>query len=205
MRRVTVVAVAACVALAGCGSGTGGGSGSNNQGNSFRFIGIFQETVEQFAPAADTFPSIDEAVGDTGRSILLATTAFVPTDQNGDGDLDGGFLGFRNELTQQTVNVQGVDVEIFIQGALVNPVVTDFVPVAVSLDHAPVGQDDMSVNVAFAQTIFVSPDVIAFLNANPNILPPKPFNMNVVMRATAISDSGDSFVSNEVTYNIVVE
>jgi hypothetical protein len=50
----------------------------------------------------------------------------------------------------------------------------------------------------------VPPDVIAFLNQNQNLLPPFPFSMNVVMTITAVSDSGDSFDTNEVTYGVQV-
>lgn len=197
MRRVPVV-VAACIALASCG----GGGGSNDQGVSFRALGVFQESVEQFAPAADTFPTVEDAVGDTGRTIVLSTTFAVPNDLNGDGDLDGGFIGVRNDLAFQDVNVQGVRVEIWIPGALFNPVITDFVPMAISLTPPAAAGEESTGNISFAQTLFVSPDVIAFLNQNPGLLPPTPFNMNVVMRVEAISDSGDFFGSNEFTYSV---
>lgn len=201
MRRIGVV-VAACLVVVGCG----GGGGSNDQGVSFRALGVFQESPEQFAPAADTFPTADEAAGDSGRSIELATTQFIPTDINGDGDLDGGFLGFRNDLAFQSLNIQGVHVEIFVAGAVINPVATDFVPLSVTLGPAPGPDDDDDAgNITFAQTIFVSADVMAFLNQNPALLPALPFNMSVVMRGEAISDSGDDFFSNEFTYNVLVQ
>jgi hypothetical protein len=199
MKRVPVVVVA-CLALASCG----GGGGSNDQGVSFRALGVFQESVEQFAPAADTLPTVDDAVGDTGRTINLATTLSVPNDQNGDGDLDGGFIGARNDLAFQNLNVQGVQVEIFIPGAVFNPVVTDFVPISISLTPPSDSPDSGGGNIAFAQTLFVAPDVIAFLNQNPGLLPPRPFQMNVVMHLEAVSDSGDFFDSNEFTYGVGV-
>jgi hypothetical protein len=201
MRRIGVVVAATCLAVAGCG----GGGGSNDQGVSFRALGVFQESPEQFAPAADTFPTADEAVGDTGRSIDFATTQFLPTDTNGDGDLDGGFLGFENLLVNQRLNMQGVQVEIFIPGAVINPVVTDFVPLTTVLGPVPDEDSDDTANIRYSQTLFVSADVMAFLNQNPALLPPLPFNMNVVMRGEAISDSGDFFDSNEITYNVLVQ
>jgi hypothetical protein len=200
MKRMAVVVVTG-IALMGCG----GGGGSNDQGVSFRALGMFQESIEQFAPAADTFPTVENAVGDTGRTITLSETAFLPTDTNGDGDLDGGFIGFRNDLVNQNVNVQGIQVEIFIQGAIINPVVTDFVPIAISLNPAPGEDDEEGANISFAQTLFVSADVIAFLNQNPALLPPKPFNMTVSMVGEGISDSGDFFGSNAFTYNVIVQ
>jgi len=203
MRRSTIMMMVACFALAGCG---GGGGGSNDNGVSLRFSGVFQETQEQVAPAADRFPSPDEAVGDTGTFIVLGETLTVPTDGNKDGDLDGGFLGLENNL-DQSVNVQAVKVEIFIPGAkLNNPVVTDSVPLAISLPAATV--DDLGVRTpskSFSQTVFVQPDVLAFLSDNQTLLPSLPFSMTVVMTITAISDSGDSFDTNEISYPVFVQ
>ena len=201
MRRVRVLMVAAGVALAGCG---GGGGGSNDQGVSFRALGVFQETLEQVAPAADTLPTPEIAVGDTGRGIVLEETAIFPTDVNRDGDLDGGFLGFENLLASQRVNVQGVNVEVVIPGARINPVASDFVPIAITLGPAVVAEGQETTSVAFAQTLFLSSDILAFLNQNPSLLPTTPYNMNVVMTATAVSDSGDTFDANEINYNITV-
>lgn len=202
MRGSRILMMAACFTLAACG---GGGGGSNDNGVALRFSGVFQETQEQVAPAADTFPSVDEAVGDTGSFVILGETQTVPTDRNGDGDLDGGFLGLENNL-DQNVNVQHVTVEIQIPGAkLANPVVTDSVPLAVSMP--PAGVDDQGVRTpskTFAQTVIVAPDVMAFLAQNQNLLPKPPFNMTVVMTITAISDSGDSFDTNEVSYPVTV-
>jgi hypothetical protein len=201
MRKVQVVTMVACLALASCG----GGGGSNDQGVSFRALGVFQEVQEQVAPAADTLPSPDNAPGDSGRGISLAATLTVPNDLNNDGDLDGGFLGARNDLAQQNVNITGVQVEIFIPGAILgNPVLTDFVPMAVSLGPAEVDEGEQATNLAFVQTLYVQPDVMAFLNQNQTLLPPTPFTMNVVMTLEAISDSGDSFDSNEFTYTVSV-
>ena len=194
--------LAACLTLAGCG---GGGGGSNDNGVSLRFSGVFQETQEQFAPAADKFPDAENAVGDTGTFVVLGEDSTVPGDSNGDGDLDGGFLGLENNL-DQSVNVQNVKVEIFIPGAVLdNPVVTDSVPMPISLPPATV--DDQGIRTlskSFAQTVFVQPDVLAFLAGNQTLLPPLPFNMTVVMTITAISDSGDSFDTNEISYNVNV-
>ena len=202
MRRSRFIMMAACIALAGCG---GGGGGSNDQGVAVRFLGVFQETQEQVAPAADRLPDDETAVGDTGRVISLDTVLAIPNDINQDGDLDGGFLGIENDL-DQNINVQGVTVEIFVPGAkLANPISTDFVPMAISLP--PATFDDNGARISpktFAQTLFVPPDVIAFLNQNQNLLPPFPFSMNVVMTITAVSDSGDSFDTNEVTYGVQV-
>jgi len=193
------IIVAACLALVGCGGG-----GSNDNGVSFSFLGVFQEVQEQVAPAADTLPTLDNHPGDTGRTVDLAQIEEIPNDVNLDGDLDGGFLGMQNNLEAEGINVEGVRVEIVIPGATINPVATDFVSLSIHLGKAKVAEGETSSNVAFAQTVFVAPDVIAFLNQNPNLLPPKPFTMNIVMRLTGTSDSGDSFDSNEVTYSVNV-
>jgi len=194
--------LAACLTLAGCG---GGGGGSNDNGVALRFSGVFQETQEQVAPAADKFPDAENAVGDTGGTVVLGVSTTVPGDGNRDGDLDGGFLGLENNM-DQSVNVQHVTVEIFIPGArLNNPVVTDSVPLPISL--APASVDDQGVRTpsrSFSQTVFVRNDVLAFLSQNQNLLPVLPFDMTVVMTITAISDSGDSFDTNEISFPVRV-
>jgi len=197
---------AACMALAGCGGGGGsGGGGSNDNGVSFRALGIFQEIQEQVAPASDTLPTIDDHPGDTGRIISLSSTIAIPNDVNRDGDADGGFIGAQNNLAFESINVEGAQVEIVIPGAVINPVLTDFVPMAITLGPAVVPEGETKTNIAFAQTFFVQPDVFAFLNQNPSLLPLTPFTMNVVMHLKATSDSGDEFTSNEITYSVTVE
>jgi hypothetical protein len=197
-----MLVVAACLALAGCG----GGSGSNNdQGVAVRFLGVFQETQEQVAPAADRLPDAENAVGDTGRIISLSSVLAIPNDVNNDGDLDGGFLGIANNL-DFSVNVQFVDVEIFIPGAkLANPVSTDRVALSITLPPATVDEQGVRTEAkTFAQTVFVPPDVIAFLNQNRSLLPQFPFSMNIRMTITAIGDTGDDFETNQVTYTVQV-
>jgi hypothetical protein len=203
MRRSRVLMVVACFALASCGSG--GGTGSNDNGVALRFSGVFQETQEQVAPAADRFPDADNAVGDTGTFIILGETQTVPSDRNGDGDLDGGFLGLENNL-DQSVNVETVHVRIFIPGAKIQPnPIPDAVPLPISL--APASVDDQGVRTptkSFSQTVFVGPDVLAFLASNQTLLPSLPFDMTVVMTITGRSDSGDTFETNEIKYSVTV-
>jgi len=200
---VTTCLAALCLALAGCGGG--GGSGSNDNGVSFSFLGIFQEVQEQVSPAADTLPTIDNHPGDTGRVVDLSQIPDgIPNDVNGDGDADGGFIGMENHLDVQSINVEAVEVKIVIAGAVINPVATDTVPMSIRLGPALVPADQQATNEAFAQTLFVQPQIIAFLNQNPNLLPPKPFIMNVVMMLRGTSDSGDHFESNEFTYGVTV-
>jgi len=198
----TTCLAAVCLAVAGCGGG--GGSGSNDNGVSFSFLGVFQEVTENFAPAADVLPTVDNHPGDTGRTVDLSQIDAIPNDVNGDGDADGGFLGMRNNLDVQSMNVVGVEVKIVIPGAVINPVTTDFVDIGIRLGPAQVAIGETATNEAFAQTLFVSSDVIAFLNQNPSLLPQKPFTMNIVMKLRGISDSGDTFESNEFTYSVTV-
>jgi hypothetical protein len=199
MRDWIIATAVAGLTLVGCGGG-----GSNDNGVSFAFLGVFQEVQEQVAPAADTLPSVENHPGDTGRIVDLTRITAIANDTNGDGDADGGFLGMQNNLEDQGINVEGVNVKIIVAGAAINPVVTDFVPLSIRLGKAKVAEGETASNIAFAQTFFVQPDVVAFLNQNPNLLPPKPFSMSIVMRLTGTSDSGDSFDSNEFTYTVSV-
>ncbi len=200
---VTTCLAAVCLAVAGCGGG-GGGTGSNDNGVSFSFLGVFQEVTENFAPAADVFPTADNHPGDTGRIVDISQIDAIPNDVNGDGDADGGFLGIQNNLDFESINVEAVDVKIVIPGAVINPVATDVVPLGIRLGPAQVAIGQTATNGVFAQTFFVSPKIIAFLNQNPSLLPQKPFTMNVVMTLRATSDSGDHFTSNQFTYAVTV-
>jgi hypothetical protein len=203
MRRSRMAMMAACFALASCGGG--GGGGSNDNGVAVRFSGVFQETQEQLAPAADEFPNDEEAVGDTGAFVILGEDQVVPGDDNNDGDLDGGFLGVENNL-DQSINIQTVNVEIFIPGArLSNPVVTDSVPLPISLPPAVVDDEGVrTTSKSFAQTVFIGADVMAFLAQNQTLLPDTPFDMTVVMSISGVSDSGDTFDTNEISYSVTV-
>src|SRR4030095_5760795 len=99
MNRVRMMmVVAACAMVAACG----GGGGSNDNGVSFRAIGIFQET-EKIAPEDDEF-SVENPQGDTGRIVSLANTTVIANDTNLDGDADGGYIGVENQ-TDQKMNV----------------------------------------------------------------------------------------------------
>lgn len=198
----TTCLAAVCLAVASCGGG--GGSGSNDNGVSFSFLGVFQEVTENFAPAADVFPTADNHPGDTGRIVDISEIDAIPNDVNGDGDADGGFLGIENNLDSQSINVEAVEVKIVIPGAVINPVATDVVPMGIRLGPAQVAIGETATNEVFAQTFFVSPKIIAFLNQNPSLLPQKPFTMNVVMTLRATSDSGDHFESNQFTYAVTV-
>ena len=109
-------------------------------------------------------------------------------------------------LTVVEPTVQTVEVEIFIPGALLNnPVVTDSVPLPFSLPPAAVDEDGVRTpSKAFSQVIFVRSDVLAFLTQNQTLLPDPPFDMTVMMTITAISDSGDSFDTNEISFPVRV-
>jgi hypothetical protein len=206
MRKARFIAAALVfIAASGCGSG-GGGSSENDQGITFTALGVFQEE-EQVAPAVDTFDP-EEPQGDTGRIISLSQTTTIPNDVNGDGDLDGGYVGVRNNLTSQRITTRGIQVEIFVAGALLpNPVATDFVPLSVGLDPAPIpGEgEEGAFSEQFAQTIFVSSDVMAFLNQNRTLFPDPPFDMTITMVVEGVSDSGDNYESNQITYSVVVQ
>ena len=104
------------------------------------------------------------------------------------------------------MNVQNVKVELFIPGAkLNNPVVTDSVPIAFSLPPAAIDDDGVRTpSKSFSQVIFVRPDVLAFLSQNQTLLPDLPFDMTAVMTITAISDNGDTFETNEISFPVRV-
>jgi hypothetical protein len=114
-------------------------------------LGVFQEVEENFAPAADILPTVDDHPSDTTRIVDITRIDAIPNDVNGDGDADGGFLGMENNLSSKSINVEGVNVKIVVPGAVTNPVATDFVPLGIRLGPAVVAFGQTATNEAFAR------------------------------------------------------
>jgi hypothetical protein len=175
----------------GCGSG-----GSNDQGISFRTLGFVQGDVS-------TGPQV--SVPDTGRCASLFDTTTIPNDTNGDGLLDGGFLGMQNSMFQG-INVDHIDLSYHINGsglAIPNDVFALSVrlgPVTGSEINPTVGTNNLS--TAYSQIIIVSPAIFKFINDNSSRLPDLPFTLVASATAVGTADNGDVFRSNRSTYQV---
>ena len=182
------------------------GSNENDQGSSFRAVGIFQGTVEQ---QRCTVPVVDKAIADPGIAIKLD-----------DSQVDDGFpnsfsificrafLELENNLDGQAFAVDRIDFVYEIPG----------VHIAVPSSSMPTGQrinpadaDPAKNPSPFGQVnvVFVQPDgqlipstLIAFLRQNQPSLPALPYNMIIHITARGRTDSGDLLVSNEIRYTV---
>lgn len=172
---VSLIAVMA--AWSGCGT-------SNDQGISFRSLGFF---------ADDT-----GATGDAGRCASLRDDTIIPNDTDGDGTLDGGFLGLQNNMVQG-INLDRVELTYHINGASL-AIPSDVF--ALSARLGPSSGQESSASTIFSQIIIVSPAIFKFLNDNSSRLPDLPFSLVVTATAVGTSDSGDVFSTNRSTYEV---
>lgn len=179
-RLVAVAAVVAAVGLGGCGT-------SNDQGISFRAIGWFEDGTA--------------SAGDTGDAIDINTDDTVPSDDDGDGELDGGFLGLENNMLQG-INVERVDLSYVVSGSSLN-IPSDAFPLSVRLGPAS-GQEQSSPR-GFFQIIIVSPQTIEFLDQNRSRLPEFPFTLVARASAIGVTDSGDPFRTNTISFTVIVQ
>ena len=173
---LAVIAVAA--AWVGCGS-------SNNQGVSFRALGFFTDA--------------QGTTGDTGRCVSLRDDTIVPNDADGDGTLDGAFLGLQNGMVGQGILLNFVNLSYHVSGsslAIPNNVQ------ALAGFLGPANGQTNNPSTAFVQTILVSPAIFKFLNDNTSRLPDPPFSMVVTAAAVGTADSGTDFQTNSVNYQI---
>jgi hypothetical protein len=81
----------------------------------------------------------------------------------------------------------------------------DSIPFPLSLPAATVDEQGVRTpSKTFAQTVFVRPGRAGVPGREPDPAAAVPFDMTVVMRITATSDSGDTFDTNEISYAVGV-
>jgi hypothetical protein len=177
----SIATFASIVALA---TWSGCGGSSNDQGVSFRALGFFQDSTG--------------SAGDAGRCASLRDTTIIPNDTDGDGSLDGGFLGLQNSMLQG-VNVDHVNLSYRINGS--NLAVPNDV-FALSLRLGPVNGAEPNPSTAFSQIMIVSPAIMKFINDNSSRLPDLPFTLVATATAVGTADNSDDFSANRVTYPV---
>jgi hypothetical protein len=171
------IALGLCIAAAASWSGCGN---SNDQGISFRALGFFTDSTG--------------TIGQAGTCASLSDTQIIPASA-----ADGGFLGLENNMNQG-INLDHVDLSYHVNGSsLVIP--NDVFALSVRLGPAS-GQESSAPKI-FQQIVIVSPNIMSFLNDNRSRLPQPPFSMIVLVTATGVADSGDRFVTNRVSYQVL--
>jgi hypothetical protein len=176
------IALLLCIVAAASWSGCGN---SNDQGISFRTLGFFF--------------SNDLSDGQSGTCASLGDTQVIPTDEDGDGALDGGFLGLENNMNQG-INLDHVDLSYHVNGSSL-AIPNDVFALAGRL--GPASGQESNPPQQFIQIVIASPNILSFINDNRSRLPQPPFSM--VVRATAVgtADSGDTFRTNQSNFQVL--
>ncbi len=197
--------------LVGCGSN------DNDQGISFRAVGIFQGEAQEDQCQV---PVVDNAIGDPGISVPLNSSLVDGgyPDSHSPLSFCRGFLQLDNNLgferrdkdgklieqVGEAINVERIDFEYEIPGARL----------AIPANSMPTG---FRINPFFGpensfgrpNTIFVQLDgqlvpstLVQFLRQNQPSLPQLPYVMIIHIRARGRTDSGELLVSNELRYTV---
>jgi hypothetical protein len=178
----SIAIFASIVALA---TWSGCGGSSNDQGVSFRALGFFADGTG--------------SAGDTGRCASLRDTTNIPNDTDGDGSLDGAFMGLQNSMLQG-INVDHVNLSYHINGsnlAIPNDVF------ALSVRLGPANNAEPNPPTVFAQIMVVGPAIMKFINDNSSRLPDLPFTLVASASAVGTADNSDDFSTNRVSYSVV--
>jgi len=176
------IALLLCIITAASWSGCGN---SNDQGISFRSLGFFAD--------------IEGTTGEAGVCASLGDTQIIPSDQDGDGVLDGGFLGLENNMNQG-INLDHVDLSYHVNGSSL-AIPNDVFAISNRLGPAS-GQESNSPRL-FHQIVIVSPNIMSFINENRSRLPQPPFSMVVLVTAVGTADSGDTFRTNRSSFQVL--
>lgn len=177
----------ATIALAAVAASWSGCGNSNDQGISFRSLGFFMTGTG------------NPPEGDAGRCASLVDATTIPNDTDGDGTLDGGFLGLENNMVQG-INLDHVDLTYHVNGSrLLLP--TDVAAISARLGPAS-GQEPANAARVFTQILIVTPNIFKFLNDNLSKLPDQPFELVATAVAVGTTDSGDVVRSNRSLYQV---
>ena len=202
VRRIVSIALfAGCICI-GCGSG----GDNNDQGVSFRAVGLFIGDVSE---SKCTAPTTDKAIADAGLSLPLelpqldlgypnVADAFF---------LCHGYIWLQNDLEQQAIVVDRIDYEYEVPGSRIS-IPSSSAPVGFRINPADAPEGTINpfgqVNVFLGQLTgqIVPPQIISFLRQNEPSLPQLPYVMIVHITARGRTDSGDIIESNEIRYTI---
>lgn len=176
-RKTTVALLIVLFVLLACGK-----AGTNNdQGVIFQSTGYYADTAG--------------ATGSTGTVEELFSN---DSDFGGLGAFNGrivtAIIGLRNNLGAQFLNLTRIDCNYGVAGSSLS-VPSDSFTVGGLI---PKGGSDL-----FVEFPILSPDIISFLNVNKNSLPELPFRLTASCAGVAISEAGDTLVTNRSPYSIL--
>lgn len=208
-RAVGVALLLGLVGMTGVGCGDDEG---NDQGISFRAVGIFQG---EESDGECQVPTATDAIADAGISVPLDGMVF------GFDVLAGGFpdssVGFsicrayiqlQNDLINQSINVERIDFEYEIPGARL-AVPMNSMPTGFRISPSNANPETTPAPFGQVNTIFVQPDrqmipntLVQFLRQNEPSLPQVPYVMIIHMTIHGRTDTGDTLESNELRYTV---
>jgi len=181
--------------VAGCGEG------GNDNGISFRAVGILQGELQDNKCQV---PQADEAIADQSIEIPLDHPALnfgFPTGVF----LCRGYIWLENNLNGQAIVVDRFDFEYEIPGARIgipshsSSVVVRINP-ADSTVPSPFGPPNTYIGQPDAQ--MVPANLILFLRQNRQVLPELPYPLIVRITTRGRTDAGERVTTNEIRYTI---
>ena len=181
--------------VAGCGEG------GNDNGISFRAVGVLQGELQEDKCQV---PVADEAIADQSINVPLDSTSL---DDGFPANIFfcRGFLWLENNLNGQAIVVDRFDFEYEIPGARIgmpshsSSVVVRINP-ADSTVPSPFGPPNVYIGQPDAQMVPAS--VILFLRQNRQTLPQLPYPMIVRITARGRTDAGERVTTNEIRYTL---
>jgi len=199
--RVVGIALIVGFVCASCGSN------SNDQGITFRAVGIFQGERQEDQCEV---PTTENQITD-GSVALTLESQFVDGGYHDSTSLLSfcrGFLELENNLNDQAITVDRIDFQYEIPGARITiPSSSALVGWRLNPANADPETDPNSfgqVNVIFAQLDgqLVPSTLVSFLRQNQPSLPQLPYNMIIHIIARGRADSGDALEANEIRYSV---
>lgn len=203
--RAGIATLVAALAVASCG---GSGGGNNDQGVSFRAVGIFagQASINDNQITCQ-IPNVENAIADTAFPVNLDTIRFFPDANDAFADPCGGYIWMENLLLNEAINVQEISVRYEVAGSAIevpsNSITTGF---RINPSSSDIQQPSGQPNAILVQLLGqILPRIqVVFLQQNQNLLPARPYFLNVYLVAKGQSDDSTNYTSNEIGYQLTV-
>lgn len=194
-RMMRVVLVMGLMVM-GCGS-----DGGNDNGISFRAVGVLQGTSQEDQCQV---PTADEAIADQSINIPL-DSPFLNNGFPTGVFLCRAFIWLENNLNGQAIVVDRFDFEYEVPGARISmPSHSSSVVVRInpadSTVPSPFGRPNVYIGQPDAQMVPAS--VVLFLRQNRQVLPQLPYPMIVHITARGRTDAGERVTTNAIRYTI---